>query len=73
MWHDIKQCAKIFNKANVETNAYVRGISEMYGVDLQRHKQDLMAELETEDTEKANTKDVPKKGIDIEENKKWKS
>ena len=70
MWNDIKKCTKIFNKANVETNAYVRGISEMYGVDLQKHKDNLMAELEEENKE-ANEGD--KNGINLEENRKWKS
>ena len=74
MWNDIKQCTKIFNKANVETNAYVRGISEMYGVDLQRHKADLMMEMnDDEKAEKDAQKKSANKGIDLDENTAWKS
>ena len=46
-------------------------ISEMYGVDLQKHKQELMAELE-KDEDKSSDKGNST-GINVEDNIKWKS
>ena len=49
------------SKASLDHTAYLRGMSELYGVNLNKHRQDVLSELDAESPEKSD----PKNGEDV--------
>ena len=53
---EIKSCSTRMSKASLDHTAYLRGMSELYNVNIDKHRQQVLSEL-TEDEKKDIRKD----------------